>query len=629
MSDSSQLRFIAGNIQFHAEAWRKVTQDPWVLNAVQGVEIPFTSTPYQTIEPREYKMAHAQKQLMDQELKLLRDKGVIQVSAEEEGQFISNIFSRPKPNNRIRIIFDLNELNDFVEYQKFKMTSLKTAYSLLSPGAFMASIDLRDAYYSVSITKEHRKYLKFRWDNTLYQFNALPNGLACAPRFFTKIMIPVFAHVRAQAGNCFQYIDDSFIIDQTWQGCKDTVTTLHNTLGELGFFVHEEKSVTCPTTEITFLGFRINSINMSVTPTEEKREKMVKVGSQLLQKEWHKLRAVAGFVGLANSYSESSQYGGNHIKEIEMDLIKALAVNRGNFEAFMWLHNSSKHNINWWLSSIGSLAKDLRVRNPDDTMYTDASNQGWGAVMNGKKANGRWTEIQARDHINVLELRAVMFGLESLYTSERRVIKIMTDNATTVAYINRQGGVKSKECQRQAKRIWLWAEKTQNWIIAAHIPGKQNVIADLCSRQFKDNTEWQLSESIFEQCCNLWGTPTIDLFAAFNNTKTVRYAAWLPDPGAEIIDAFSIVWNHKLIYCFPPFALVARVLKKILADNSRAILICPDWPGQPWYGQIRTKPTQMIKFPRKTGNLFHNNPAMGADPLGRTPLVACLFSPSP
>ena len=40
----------------------------------------------------------------------------------------------------------------------------------LQPGCFMASIDLKDAYYSVSIANQDRKYLKFSWRNNLYQF---------------------------------------------------------------------------------------------------------------------------------------------------------------------------------------------------------------------------------------------------------------------------------------------------------------------------------------------------------------------------------------------------------------------------------------------------------------------------
>ena len=57
-------------------------------------------------------------------------------------------------------------------------------------------------------------------------------------------------------------------------------------------------------------------------------------------------------------------------------------------------------------------------------------------------------------------------------------IRIMSDNTTDVAYINHMGGVKSPQCNKVAKEIWTWAERNQNWISAAHIPGIENVIAD-------------------------------------------------------------------------------------------------------------------------------------------------------
>ena len=44
----------------------------------------------------------------------------------------------------------------------------------MKPGCFMTSIDLRDAYYSVPISPQHRKYLKFIWRDQLYQFTCLP-----------------------------------------------------------------------------------------------------------------------------------------------------------------------------------------------------------------------------------------------------------------------------------------------------------------------------------------------------------------------------------------------------------------------------------------------------------------------
>ena len=67
----------------------------------------------------------------------------------------------------------------------------------------MTSIDLRDAYYSIPVSPTYRKYLKFIWRDQLYQFTCLPMGLSSSPRIFTKIMKPVFAHLRSEWGHCY------------------------------------------------------------------------------------------------------------------------------------------------------------------------------------------------------------------------------------------------------------------------------------------------------------------------------------------------------------------------------------------------------------------------------------------
>ena len=55
----------------------------------------------------------------------------------------------------------------------------------------MASIDMKDAYYSIPVKNEDRKYLRFKWEDQFYEFTCLPNGLSCAPRQFTKILKPL------------------------------------------------------------------------------------------------------------------------------------------------------------------------------------------------------------------------------------------------------------------------------------------------------------------------------------------------------------------------------------------------------------------------------------------------------
>ena len=47
-------------------------------------------------------------------------------------QFISNIFIRPKNNGKYRLILNLAEFKENINYRRFKMESLNTAMHLIS-----------------------------------------------------------------------------------------------------------------------------------------------------------------------------------------------------------------------------------------------------------------------------------------------------------------------------------------------------------------------------------------------------------------------------------------------------------------------------------------------------------------
>ena len=86
-------------------------------------------------------------------------------------------FHYPKKDGSHRVISNLKTFNKSVAFYQFKMDTLETAIRLMTPGCFMTSIDLRDAYYSVPTASEHQKYLKFFWPDQLYAFNCLQMGL--------------------------------------------------------------------------------------------------------------------------------------------------------------------------------------------------------------------------------------------------------------------------------------------------------------------------------------------------------------------------------------------------------------------------------------------------------------------
>ena len=139
----------------------------------------------------------------------------------------------------------------------------------MKQNSYMASVDLRDAYYSVLIDEDYQKFLRFSWRGRLFQFTCLPNGLSCTPRLFTKILKPVYATLRNEGHLNVGYIDDSYLQGDTIQECQTTITDTCCLFQELGFIIHPVKSVLRPIQTIVFLGFVLNSVSMTVClPTE-------------------------------------------------------------------------------------------------------------------------------------------------------------------------------------------------------------------------------------------------------------------------------------------------------------------------------------------------------------------------
>ena len=616
---------MAGNVANRVKHWRRISSDPWLISTIQGVEIPFVQLPVQTREQRPYKLSVEECAFVDKELVRMLERGIVETAEPRPDHVVSNIFLRPKKDGTFRLILDLTWVNDHIQYEHFKMHSLNTALEMMRPNCWMGSVDLKDAYYSIPIKQEFRKFLRFRWEEELYQFTVLPNGLACAPRIFTKVLNPVFAQLRELGHECFQYIDDSFVVADSWDKCEESVRTLSNTLEDLGFVVHKEKSIVTPTREITFLGFLLDSTVSKVFLTEDKEEKLLRAAGDVLKKAASSIREVAGLIGLCIAYMQAFRYGEKYVKQLEMEKIEALRLAKGNFDSKMILTDRAREDIVWWTQNVRYSGKDILYPEPDLVLFTDASTEGWGAHVEGQAVGGCWSEQEAQSHINVLELKAIDFGLRSLCNKEGIHVKVFTDNTTALAYVKHQGGVKSPECNEVAQDIWLWCENREMWLSVAHIPGVDNEIADYKSRNFADNPEWGLKQDIFDTIVRVFGKPEIDLFATRLNAKLDKYVSWKPDPFAYAIDAFSLKWSNSFFYAFPPFSCIGRSIRKILDEGAKGVLVVPWWTGQPWWGRLVSLKLRRLQFRQKKGNLIPQGVPENETFLSRCPLGAFLF----
>lgn len=62
-----------------------------------------------------------------------------------------------------------------IEKHYFEMDTLLSAVRLMTPNCFMASVDLKDAYYAVPIAEEHLQYHRVVSINThVYQMGFYP-----------------------------------------------------------------------------------------------------------------------------------------------------------------------------------------------------------------------------------------------------------------------------------------------------------------------------------------------------------------------------------------------------------------------------------------------------------------------
>ena len=69
---------LAGRLQYFKSTWVKITQDPWVLEAIQGYRTPFSQQPYQPYPPRALTHSQAEEALMQQEIQSILEKHAIE-----------------------------------------------------------------------------------------------------------------------------------------------------------------------------------------------------------------------------------------------------------------------------------------------------------------------------------------------------------------------------------------------------------------------------------------------------------------------------------------------------------------------------------------------------------------------
>lgn len=521
---------------------------------------------------------------IDKAIKDLLNKGAIVCCEPSEGQFLSKIFTVPKPNGESRFILNLKELNKFIKTDHFKLEDSRTVTKLLSKDCYMSTIDLKDAYFSVPVHDSHKKFLRFIWKQDMYEFQVLPFGLSTAPYTFTKILKPVMYHLRSKGFISTIFLDDIWCCGRFYSECHNNVQETIKILTNLGFLINYEKSSLIPDTCVKFLGFLFNSKEKTISLPQQKRNMIKSTLEKFNNLKFCKIRELAQLTGLLVSACPAVEYGFVYTKELERQKYIYLNKNNNNYESTIPVSEKLKPDFQWWLSHIDNSISKIKCGNYAVEIFSDSSRTGWGSSCGDERAAGLWNEAERLQHINYLELNAAYLALKAFTKNLQNCeVLLRVDNTTAISYINRMGGVQFPHLSLMAKQIWKYCESKGLFVFASYIKSSQNVIADIESRKLYSDIECELSDNYFDALTRTFGTPQIDLFASRANKKCELYVAWRNDPDAFNIDAFTLSWKPFYFYAFPPFVLITKMLQKIISEQSEGIVVVPDWPTQAWF----------------------------------------------
>ena len=506
------------------------------------------------------KMGPAKLTFAEELIAKLLDRGLIEESNSAWGSPMLLVAKQDADGNPsgFRVCIDYRVLNQYTKKLGFPLPRIDALIHKLARGRIFAGFDLESGFYQQTLDQESRDLTSFTTPMGMYRFKVLPMGITNGPALFSRFVSKVFASIQDFVQI---YLDDIAFSSRTVQAHLENLRRFYTCCRAHGIKLKRAKSFTCAQ-RIHFLGHLIshNSIAMMARNTSKvlgrprtKSELRTKLG--ILNYYRHFL---CNYSVLAQPlYRFCSGSGDEHLDwdgaegEILIDMDPSgKTVGASPSQAWQRLiaeFERGRHLFSW----SDSLA-ELRVR-------TDASSGiGAGGVLEAKVTDDyfdphsdgkipgqgsssgwrpieffscKWSSSQRRYPVQEQELLAIVMALqhwEHLLLGKK--FTLYTDNAASTWYY-------TKDIAQLSDREARWMLYLSRWqpLQILHLPGKQNIGADLLSRM--DNLSTLKIIDLYAGSCSM--------LRAIEQLNSYIYKFDSIDYQAIEIDAHSrsTIWN--------------------------------------------------------------------------------------
>ena len=500
--------------------------------------------------------------------------------------FLSRPFAVPRRDRPDpRLVVDLSRLNRFIPCRRFRMLSLGQVRSVLSPGAWLTSLDLASAYWHVPVAPRFRSFLAVQDGSRVLRFTVLPFGLNIAPRVFTKLTKVLAALLASRGLQVLMYLDDWLVQAASFRAAQEATTTTIALAESLGFAFNLPKSSLVPAQRLVWLGASWDTAAATVGLSMENQRRLVRklrlavVSRSFTWTLWMSLMGslnfAAGILPPCRLFSRRLWWEGNRLFHHRSPDVLLPFPARLRRLLWRWLRPGFLSAMVPWVPPLPALS-----------VVTDASDSGWGFQSStGLQGAGLWSAVHRRLHINARELLVpVLFLLRHPHLRSVAVCFRM-DSQVAVHCVMRLGSSRSLLLQRVSERLFRLAWARSLHLSAVYVPGSANIWADALSRSAVSSVEWSLTDDAFWDLVDLFGLPQVDLFASWGNARLPLFLTRSVPTAAGGPDAFLVDWGRwDFIYLFPPPAVqvLTRVCDRLRRFLGRVLLVAPLWPAQPW-----------------------------------------------
>ena len=281
-----------------------------------------------------------------------------------------------------RPVIDLSPFNEFVQQTPFKMETASSVLLSVRKGDFLASIDLKDAYFQIPVHVFSRKWLRFVLNGTVHRFRVLCFGLSTAPQVFTGVFTTVSAWAYACGVRLLRYLDDWLVLASTEARARQHVRDLLSLCNSLGVVLNREKSDLNPSQSEEYLGMTIDTVAARAYPTLPRIDKFIATARK--------------FLACRDPPAQRWQVLLGHMPSLE-NLVPRGRLRMRSLQGHLKLHWSPERDppnlpvprsrqvevdLSWWMVRDHLLeGTPFGTPTPDLRLYSDASRAGWGAHL--------------------------------------------------------------------------------------------------------------------------------------------------------------------------------------------------------------------------------------------------------